>query len=132
MNSSNNQTKNNRISDKKFNGSGNANGTGGTAGANTSENPQNLFGTDKNASVNFDKEESNCICVKPVPKSVSKEEIESYFTALSHQSHTKMPEEVQHISAFQTAYVVYPSVESARKVFDRVNGTISLDGVTCN
>jgi RNA recognition motif-containing protein len=63
--------------------------------------------------------------VTPVPPTVSKEEIESYFTALSHQSHTKMPEEVQYISAFKTAYVVYPTVDSARKVFDRVNGSIS-------
>ena len=108
-------------------------------GMNTQINPtlnQNLSITNDDLNIgtklNEIAQDSNCIMVSNIPNTINKEEIESYFVALATQCHTKVPEEVQYISAFKTAYVVFPSVENAKKIWEKVNGTICLDGVTCN
>jgi hypothetical protein len=47
---------------------------------------------------------------------------------VSLQAHTSPPEEIQLISALETAYIVYPSVEAAKTILYRLEGKVNIDG----
>lgn len=50
------------------------------------------------------------------------------MAAVSIQAQTSQPDEVQLISALETAYVVYPSVESAKTILYRLEGKLNING----
>lgn len=59
-------------------------------------------------------------------------EIDNFFSAVSIQANTSLPDEVQLTLALKTAYVIYPSVQAAKTVLYRLEGVVNINGKTIN
>ena len=47
---------------------------------------------------------------------------------MSIQASTSPPDEIQLVSAIKTAYIIYPSVQSARTILYRLEGKVNING----
>lgn len=54
--------------------------------------------------------------------------IEKYFNNAAIEAQTSQPNEVRLISTLKTAYVIFPSVEAAKRVLYSLEGTATING----
>lgn len=66
--------------------------------------------------------------LSPVEPHLQKQDLETFFSGVSVQSGASRPSEIQLVSALEVAYIVYNSVDSAKKVLLRLGGVVNISG----
>lgn len=66
--------------------------------------------------------------LSPVEPHLQKQDLETFFSGVSVQCGASRPSEIQLVSALEVAYIVYSSVDSAKKVLLRLGGVVNISG----
>eukprot|EP01016_Furgasonia_blochmanni_P022293 TRINITY_DN2432_c0_g2_i1.p2 TRINITY_DN2432_c0_g2~~TRINITY_DN2432_c0_g2_i1.p2 ORF type:complete len:403 (-),score=63.59 TRINITY_DN2432_c0_g2_i1:1230-2438(-) len=77
-------------------------------------------------------EPSTCLAITNIPETLSQADIEQALRQASIVCQTSMPDEIHMVAVFKTAYAIFPSVESARKILFGLEGVLHHNGFAMN
>jgi hypothetical protein len=81
-----------------------------------------------NSTFRSDKELSNTLMVSDLGPDINLNVLEEVFNEKCMQLQTSMPEDIRFLESLRVAYVIFPSIPVATKVYESSGGSIYMNG----
>ena len=95
-------------------------------------NNNNNNNNNNNQYIQKTKEPSNTFLLSNLGPDINNEILEDIFREKCLEAETSMPEDIRFIESLNLAYIIFPSISVAMKLFEKLNGKIIINGSPYN
>jgi RNA recognition motif-containing protein len=85
-----------------------------------------------NQNIQKTKEPSNTFLLSNLGPDINNEILEDIFREKCLEAETSMPEDIRFIESLNLAYIIFPSISVAMKLYEKLNGKIIINGSPYN